>query len=227
MTGDGNDAVGGVPPPADVLLGSQGDVAAPLAVPGLVDDEHIRGWGRRVRASPPEGEPVLVPCGSISGRIVEEVVESLTLGAGDERGQDGQNLVVLAGHQQADQILTKRLTSRPSAEEVVELGREPVDRLGGGSRRLALGRHGSPRTTPEPQRQPTPPPPARFVPQPDQPVLKRKLSNPAENPPVDRLPTGGFSDGLLEHEDVTTTRLGLRPFAPPARRRAGAPPPAR
>jgi hypothetical protein len=88
-------------------------------------------------------QPTAVEGLRVPGRVMQEVVQRLPAGAGYDRRHLHQRLVVLAGQEQPDQILAQRRALLEPREQVIELGTELVNRLGGGGGRFARCRHGN------------------------------------------------------------------------------------
>ena len=86
---------------------------------------------------------------------MQEVVQPLALGSGHQGGQHREGLVVLAGQQQADQVLAERLARSAPTEQVIELGAELVDSLD--RRASGLARRNHPPPPLEPDRPSLPP----------------------------------------------------------------------
>src|SRR5690348_13982935 len=93
---------------------------------------------RLPQLQPPPLERLGVP-----GRVMHKVVQRLPARTGYDRRQLDERLVVLPRQEQANEVLAQRRALLIAGEEVVALGAELVDRLGGGGGRFARGGHRS------------------------------------------------------------------------------------
>jgi len=84
----------------------------------------------------PALQPAPIERLGVPGRSVQEVLQPLTVGTGHDGRQFHHRLVVLAGQQQANQRVAESDALLRTAEQIVELGTEAVNRRGGGRRRL-------------------------------------------------------------------------------------------
>jgi hypothetical protein len=122
---------------AGVLPGGQHDAPAALAVAGLIDDEHPVGVRPQVRVSAPQFQPPRVEGGAVPGRVVQEVMQPLAVGPGDQGGQLGEGLVALPRQQQPDEVVPHGGALGQAGKQIIEVAAEPVDRLRGRRGRLA------------------------------------------------------------------------------------------
>jgi hypothetical protein len=145
VAGHRHHAIGHMSQLAPLLRGRQHDAVAPLRITGLVHDEHPAGMRTQIRVRLPAFEPAAIEGRGIPRRVVPRMVQRLPVGAGHDRRHLHDRLVVLAGQQQADEIVAERDALLRATEEGIELGTERIDRRGRGRRGLAgVGRAGPP-----------------------------------------------------------------------------------
>ncbi len=114
LTGHSYDPIGGVTQLADVLLSGQHDLVPAFGITGFIDNQHALGMSRQLRPGLPQAQAAPVESRWVLRRVVQEMMQPLAPGAGDNCSQSGKGLVVLARQEQADQILAKGVSGGSS-----------------------------------------------------------------------------------------------------------------
>jgi len=112
----------------------------------------------------PAVEPPPVGRLRLPGRVMQEMVQRLPPGAGNDGRQFNEGLGVFARQQEADELLPHRLPFLIPTKQVVEVGADLITRFGDRLAWCAWGGHGAPPPRPSLGQNRFLPHPARFMP---------------------------------------------------------------